>query len=138
MMIFSGLQTDFSHKSSILTKISLGNLYWLALIITREFNDDSKSGRGSKVRPIYPEISRKLWVNLQNIEIFKVLQNVCSISETQKPSFQTVNLHQNELRQHCLKQKKNISIKIDWKGFFTFRKENTERKVSSNPLNYLK
>ncbi len=108
MMIFSGLQSDFSHKSSILTKILLGNLCWLLFIIIWEFNDDSKSFRGLKIQPLYPEIFWKLWVNLQNIEIFKVFQNVCSISETKKPSFQTDNLHRNELRQHCLKQTKKF------------------------------
>jgi hypothetical protein len=41
--------TDFSHKSSILTKILLGNICWLLLIIIWKFSDHSKSGLKSKI-----------------------------------------------------------------------------------------
>ncbi len=46
MTNFSDLQSDFSHKSTVLTKILLGNVCWLALIIIGEFNDHFKSGLG--------------------------------------------------------------------------------------------
>jgi hypothetical protein len=38
MVIFSVLQSDFSHKLTILTKILLENLYWLPFIIIGEIN----------------------------------------------------------------------------------------------------
>jgi hypothetical protein len=50
MVIFSVLQSGFSYKLTILTKILFRNLCWLLLIITREFNSHSKSGLGSKIR----------------------------------------------------------------------------------------
>jgi hypothetical protein len=55
-MIFTVLQSDFSHKLTILTKFLLGNMCWLLLIIILEFNDHSKSGLGSKIRLLYAEI----------------------------------------------------------------------------------
>jgi hypothetical protein len=38
---------------AILTKILLGNVCWLALIIIGEFNDHFKSGLGFKIRHLY-------------------------------------------------------------------------------------
>jgi hypothetical protein len=48
-MIFSDLQSGFSHKMTILSKILLGNVCWLHLIIIWEFNGHSKSGLGLKI-----------------------------------------------------------------------------------------
>jgi hypothetical protein len=64
MMIFNDLQSGFSEKLSILTKILLRNIYWLALIIIREFEGHSKSGLESKIRLLYAEVFIKLLVNL--------------------------------------------------------------------------
>ncbi len=67
--------SNFSHKSSILTKILLGNLYWCLLIITRVSNDDSKSGLKTKIRRLYAEIFWNLWDNPCKVKNSKMLQN---------------------------------------------------------------
>jgi hypothetical protein len=63
MIIFSDLQTDFSHKLTILTKILLGNLCWLVSIIIREFKGHCNSGLGTGVAN--PNWS--LGLNLENL-----------------------------------------------------------------------
>ncbi len=71
MMNFSDLQSDFSHKLTVLTKILLGNLCWLVLIIIREFNGDFKSCLRSNRRRSYAEI-------------FEIYQNRWKIQSPQK------------------------------------------------------
>ncbi len=67
MMIFSDLQSDFSHKFLILANILLGNQDWLALIIIREFNDDSHNIRTN------PQIMKIFLFIVKNIFLYMIL-----------------------------------------------------------------